>query len=183
MRYNEFKTEAIDRFMSHLMGRDSFSSFELPSASTEPSAGSQSNNKEPDSSSPKTSNAPQTHSSKGEILPVKGPITSPFGRRASGMHNGTDFGVPIGTPVVAPQDGQVIKTGEDNLNGIYVHIQSGNTTHWLLHLSKVKVSAGDQVKQGQVVALSGNTGYSTGPHLHWSKRISGQTVDPMANIG
>jgi murein DD-endopeptidase MepM/ murein hydrolase activator NlpD len=53
----------------------------------------------------------------------------------------------------------------------------------LLHLSQVKVSAGETVKQGQVVALSGNTGHSTGPHLHWSKRIAGQTVDPMANVG
>jgi murein DD-endopeptidase MepM/ murein hydrolase activator NlpD len=179
MRYKEFVTkEAIDRAVSAMLGRDVAGSYSDPSSDL-----SNLSNKEVDNTVPNSSSEKTSTSSKGEILPVKGPISSPFGRRASGMHLGTDFAVPTGTPVVAPQDGTILKTGQDNMNGIYVHMQSGNTVHWLLHLSQVKVSAGETVKQGQVVALSGNTGHSTGPHLHWSKRIAGQTVDPMANVG
>jgi murein DD-endopeptidase len=99
------------------------------------------------------------------------------------MHLGTDFAVPIGTPVKAPQDGVVSRTGSDNMNGTFVEIDSGGVIHSLLHLSQSKVTSGQQVKKGQVVGLSGNTGYSTGPHLHWSKRVAGRPVDPMANIG
>lgn len=117
------------------------------------------------------------------MLPVRAPVSSPFGRRASGMHLGTDFAVPVGTPVKAPQDGVVSKTGSDNMNGTFVQIDSGGTTHALLHLSKSKVTTGQQVSAGEVVGLSGNTGYSTGPHLHWSKRVAGKPVDPMNNVG
>lgn len=116
-------------------------------------------------------------------LPVNGPITSGFGRRARGMHYGTDFGVPVGTPVVSPSDGVVWMAGWGGDAGNMVAINSGNVQHKLMHLSQVKVKAGDTVKRGQVVGLSGNTGYSTGPHLHWSKYIAGQPVDPMKNVG
>ena len=116
-------------------------------------------------------------------LPVKGPITSPFGMRARGMHNGTDFGVPIGTPVVAPADGVVFQSGPAGNAGIMVSINSGSAQHKLMHLSQTKVSPGEKVKKGQVVGLSGNTGLSTGPHLHWSKHVASGPVDPMRNVG
>lgn len=116
-------------------------------------------------------------------LPVKGPITSPFGMRARGMHNGTDFGVPVGTPVVAPEDGVVFQAGAAGDAGIMVSINSGNAQHKLMHLSQIKVKPGEKVQKGQVVGLSGNTGLSTGPHLHWSKHLATGPVDPMRNIG
>lgn len=116
-------------------------------------------------------------------LPVKGPVTSGFGRRARGMHYGTDFGVPVGTPIVAPEDGVVWMAGFNGDAGLMVAINSGNVQHKLMHLSKIKVSPGEKVKKGQVVALSGNTGLSTGPHLHWSKYVAGKPVDPMKNVG
>lgn len=116
-------------------------------------------------------------------LPVNGPITSGFGRRARGMHYGTDFGVPVGTPIVAPEDGVVWMAGYNGDAGLMVAINSGNVQHKLMHLSKIKVSPGEKVKKGQVVALSGNTGLSTGPHLHWSKYVAGKPVDPMKNVG
>lgn len=116
-------------------------------------------------------------------LPVKGKITSPFGMRARGMHNGTDFGVPIGTPVVAPEDGVVFQAGPAGDAGIMVSINSGNAQHKLMHLSQIKVKPGEKVKKGQVVGLSGNTGLSTGPHLHWGKFVANGPVDPMRNIG
>jgi murein DD-endopeptidase MepM/ murein hydrolase activator NlpD len=116
-------------------------------------------------------------------LPVKGPITSPFGMRARGMHNGTDFGVPVGTPVVAPDDGVVFQSGPAGDAGIMVSINSGSAQHKLMHLSQTKVRPGEKVKKGQVVGLSGNTGLSTGPHLHWSKHVASGPVDPMRNVG
>lgn len=116
-------------------------------------------------------------------LPVKGPISSGFGRRPRGMHYGTDFAVPTGTPIVAPEDGVVWMAGWNGDAGLMVAINSGNVQHKLMHLSKIKVSPGEKVKKGQVVALSGNTGLSTGPHLHWSKYVAGKPVDPMKNVG
>lgn len=184
MRYKEFvTTETISRFMSQIMGSPTSSSWTIPKAD-EPEAepANQTLDKSPNTS-PNQINYKPSGTSKEEILPVNAPVSSPFGRRASGMHLGTDFAVPVGTPVRAPQDGTVTRTGQDNMNGIFVEINSGNVVHLLLHLSKSKVSSGEQVRQGQVVALSGNTGHSTGPHLHWSKRVAGRPVDPMSNVG
>jgi murein DD-endopeptidase MepM/ murein hydrolase activator NlpD len=178
MRYKEFVTvETVDQFMNILMrGNNSIGSF----AASVPDASAKSSDNKTDTTDTTTSN---TLFSKDEELPVNAPITSPFGKRSSGMHFGTDFGVPIGTPVKAPQDGIVSRTGSDSMNGTFVEINSGGTIHSLLHLSQSKVTTGQQVKKGQVVGLSGNTGHSTGPHLHWSKRVAGRPVDPMANVG
>lgn len=123
--------------------------------------------------------SPVRTSTNKEMLPVNGSISSPFGQRASGMHNGTDFAVKIGTPVVAPQDGVVANTGEDNINGKFVVIKSGDALHSLLHLSKIGVEKGQTIKIGEKIGESGNTGRSTGPHLHWSKRVAGNAIDPM----
>ena len=174
MRYKEFVTvENIDKFMSSILGTSSgLGSFTMPSDSSS----------DTDSKTDVDTKADTKTSSGDEMLPVNAPISSPFGRRASGMHLGTDFAVPIGTPVRAPQDGVILKTGSDNMNGIFVQIDSNGTIHSLLHLSKSKVTTGQQVQKGQVVGLSGNTGHSTGPHLHWSKRIAGRPVDPMSNV-
>lgn len=121
-------------------------------------------------------------------LPVKGRVSSPFGRRTSvgnaHSHNGTDFAVPVGTPVVAPADGIVKSAGENGgAAGVYVILDADGTVHKFFHLSKIKVTPGQRVKKGETLALSGNTGYSTGPHLHWEKHVAGRPVDPMANIG
>jgi murein DD-endopeptidase MepM/ murein hydrolase activator NlpD len=121
-------------------------------------------------------------SSSGTGKPVDAKPGSPFGLRNGKPHNGTDFPVPVGTPVKAPQDGVVTKTGNDSMNGIHVVIRSGDNEHFLLHLSKINVSNGQRVKQGEVVALSGNTGHSTGPHLHWEKHVAGHAVDPTKNM-
>lgn len=132
--------------------------------------------------SPKSSRPVST----GKImLPARGPITQQYGKVSSrGKHQGVDIGVPVGTPVVAPDNGTVISAGNAGSRaGIGVVIQSGNQVHKLFHLSQVKVSAGDMVKKGQVVALSGNTGRSTGPHLHWEKHVAGAPTDPMSSIG
>ena len=102
-------------------------------------------------------------------------ITSPFGIRWGKMHNGMDFRASVGTPVKAAADGVVAGTGDTDVQcpgvsfGRFVLIKYDNglaSTYG--HLSLIKVSKGQRVSRGEVVAYSGNTGYSTGPHLHVS---------------
>jgi murein DD-endopeptidase MepM/ murein hydrolase activator NlpD len=106
-------------------------------------------------------------------------ITSPFGPRTGGFHNGVDFRASVGTPVKAMADGVVAGTGDTDLQctyngrgvsfGRFVLIKYNNglaSTYG--HLSLIKVIKGQQVSRGEIVAYSGNTGYSTGPHLHVS---------------
>lgn len=121
-------------------------------------------------------------------LPVKGRVSSPFGYRTSvgkaHNHLGTDFAVVVGTPVVAPDDGVVKSAGESGGSaGVAVILDTGDAIHKFFHLSQIKVRPGERVRKGETLALSGNTGYSTGPHLHWEKHVNGKPVDPMANIG
>ncbi|MFT5788367.1 MAG: murein DD-endopeptidase [Shewanella sp.] len=95
-------------------------------------------------------------------------------------HNGTDFATPIGTKVIAPGDGIVSLVTDHRFAGKYVVIEHGNKYRTrYLHLSKSLVHKGQRVSRGQVIALSGNTGRITGPHLHYEFHINGRPVDPM----
>jgi murein DD-endopeptidase len=96
-------------------------------------------------------------------------------------HLGTDFAMPVGTPVEAPADGVVKKVLRHPLAGNYVVIDHGDgyQTRYL-HLSKISVHRGDTIQQGEVIAYSGNTGRSTGPHLHYELRMNGRPVNAMA---
>lgn len=118
--------------------------------------------------------------------PIKGGrMTSPFGRRsapkkgASTNHKGIDLATATGTPVYASCGGTVTKAGWGSGYGYVVYIDhtDGRQTRYG-HLSRVLVSVGQKVKQGDRIALSGNTGVSTGPHLHFEMRINGTPVDP-----
>ncbi len=114
-------------------------------------------------------------------------ISSPFGTRRSydggpfsSYHEGTDFAVPAGTPVYAPADGVVVIAEPLTVRGNAVIIDHGwGIFSGLYHLSEIKVVPGQQVKQGDLVGLSGNTGLSTGAHLHWDIRVRGLNVDAM----
>ncbi|AQS36996.1 metalloendopeptidase-like membrane protein [Shewanella psychrophila] len=99
-------------------------------------------------------------------------------------HNGTDFATPIGTKVIAPGDGIVSLVTDHRYAGKYVVIEHGNKYRTrYLHLSKALVHKGQRVTRGQVIALSGNTGRITGPHLHYEFHVNGRPVNPMtANI-
>ena len=120
------------------------------------------------------------------IYPVWGRISSNFGRRkapkkgASTYHKGVDFSVPVGTAVMASCGGTVTRAGWGSGYGYCVYIQHPNgwSTRYG-HLSKVLVKAGQTVSQGQKIALSGNTGVSTGPHLHFEILIGGGQVNPL----
>ena len=94
---------------------------------------------------------------------------------ANGTHNGVDFRAPVGTPLKAMSDGKVLGTGNTDLTcagasfGKFVFIQYDNgLSSTYGHLSLIKVSAGQKISKGEIVGYSGNTGYSTGPHLHLS---------------
>lgn len=107
-------------------------------------------------------------------------VTSNFGYRWGRLHAGTDVGVPIGTTVRASRGGQVITAGWLGGYGNCVIIDHGDGVATRYgHLSEVTVSVGQYVDQGQQIALSGNTGRSTGPHLHFEIRINGEAVDPL----
>lgn len=95
-------------------------------------------------------------------------------------HKGTDFAMPIGTPIRAPADGRVEKVGNHPAAGRYIVVRhdNGYRTRYL-HLSRPLVSRGDRVTMGERIALSGNTGRSTGPHLHYEVLVNNSQVDPM----
>lgn len=121
------------------------------------------------------------------IKPISGGrLTSNFGRRnaptkgASSYHKGIDWATPTGTSVVASCGGTVARAGWGSGYGyvVYINHPDGRQTRYG-HLSKVLVSAGQTVTQGQKIALSGNTGVSTGPHLHFEILINGSQVNPL----
>lgn len=95
-------------------------------------------------------------------------------------HNGTDFATPVGTSVLAAGDGVVVKARKHPLAGNYVVIKHGReySTRYL-HLHRILVKPGDHVSMGQRIALSGNTGRSTGPHLHFELLKYGHPVNAM----
>jgi murein DD-endopeptidase len=114
-------------------------------------------------------------------------ISSPFspdrlhpitGRRSP--HNGVDLTTPVGTPIVSTGDGVVSRVGNHPFAGRYIDINhSGTFETRYLHLSKVLVKRGQRIKRGQKIALTGNSGRSTGPHLHFELHVDGQPVNPL----
>jgi murein DD-endopeptidase MepM/ murein hydrolase activator NlpD len=118
----------------------------------------------------------------GWVWPVSGPITSPFCERRSyeACHPGIDIAVPTGTPVHAAAAGRVAIAGWVGGYGNYTCIQhTASLSSCYGHQSSIQVSVGQSVSQGQVIGLSGSTGNSTGPHVHFEARINGSVVNPM----
>lgn len=95
-------------------------------------------------------------------------------------HKGVDFSMPVGTPVLAVGDGEVVIAKHSGAAGNYVAIRHGRqyTTRYM-HLKKLLVKPGQKVKRGDRIALSGNTGRSTGPHLHYEFWMNQQAVNPL----
>lgn len=117
-------------------------------------------------------------------MPLNGPITSPFGDMVdrSSPHVGVDIGVSQGTPVRCTGSGTVIAAKYSNSYGYMVEIDHGNGYQTIYaHNSENTVAVGDSVAQGDIIALSGNTGDSTGPHLHYEMHYNGEVIDPLSN--
>jgi murein DD-endopeptidase MepM/ murein hydrolase activator NlpD len=116
------------------------------------------------------------------IWPVNGPITAPFCERRAweACHPGMDIGVPTGTPIRAADGGRVAIAGWVGGYGNYTCIQhTASLSTCYGHQSVLKVHVGQQVSQGQIIGLSGSTGHSTGPHLHFEVRVNGAVTNPM----
>ena len=115
--------------------------------------------------------------------PVSGPVTSGFGLRWGRMHEGIDIAVAEGTPVRAAGAGTVIYAGWMGGYGNLVVVDHGNgLSTAYAHNSSLGVGVGQSVTAGQVVSYSGNTGNSTGPHVHFEVRVNGSAVDPLGYL-
>lgn len=117
--------------------------------------------------------------------PVDGPITSGFGQRRdpinaqSALHTGIDFRSSIGDKVYATADGVVKESFYHSGYGNFIRIEHGNGYDTSFgHLQKAQVKVGDKVQRGQLIGLAGNTGRSTGPHLHYEITLDNKPIDP-----
>jgi murein DD-endopeptidase MepM/ murein hydrolase activator NlpD len=121
-------------------------------------------------------------------LPIKdGKITTPYGKKgkhwSKGYHTGVDFAIPVGTPVYAAADGKIANANWGKSYGTQAvqQVQGGFVIY--AHLSSLAVKPGQDVKKGDLIGKSGNTGNSTGPHLHFEYRdnirwSAGKDLDP-----
>jgi murein DD-endopeptidase MepM/ murein hydrolase activator NlpD len=119
----------------------------------------------------------------GYIWPAQGVLTSGYGWRWGRMHRGVDIAGPVGTPIYAAGPGVVVKSGWNSGgygNLVDIRHPDGSLTRYA-HNSRLMVSEGQEVRQGQQIAEMGSTGYSTGPHLHFEIHVPNQgTVNPIA---
>lgn len=121
------------------------------------------------------------------IVPTKGVVTSGYGEREptdiiSANHAGIDIGATVGTEIIAAMEGTVEEVSSYGDYGNHLKITNGEVSTLYAHCSKILVNQGDYISQGQKIAKVGNTGRTTGPHLHFEISRSGRTVDPAAII-
>lgn len=120
--------------------------------------------------------------------PVDGTLSSPFGVRRDGLgfrvHRGVDVAVPVGTPVRAMAPGRVVFAGTMRGYGLVVVMDHGRGVRTVYaHLSEARVRSGDEVRDRAVIALSGSSGRSSGPHLHFEIQRRGGAEDPVPLLG
>lgn len=114
------------------------------------------------------------------LWPTIGRISSPFGKRGREFHTGVDIAAPVGTPVKAADSGTVTFAGWNGGYGRLIIVDHGNGfTTYYAHNSKLLVGVGDKVEKGQTISLVGNSGRSTGPHLHFEIRKNGEPLNPL----
>lgn len=123
------------------------------------------------------------------IIPVEGIVTGVYGTRRfyngerGNYHNGHDIAADTGTPIHSPSSGKVILTGNYYYNGKFVMINHGNNLISIfLHMDDINVAKGSIVEKGELLGTVGNTGLSTGPHLHWSVLLNNVYIDPLGLV-
>ena len=133
--------------------------------------------------------APDNNSFTGSLgskaIPSGRPVTGRLSQQYHRGHNGLDIAIPVGTPIQTTMDGQVVHAGWNNQGyGNLVIVENGEYRTYYAHLSSIPVSVGETVKAGATIGLSGNTGNSTGPHLHYEIRRNKVAIDPTeATLG
>ena len=130
---------------------------------------------------------PEKYWSGNWLIPLEGPLTARYGEQRSingsapsGHHGGTDIGVAEGTPVKATNRGRVVLARQMHVRGNMVIVDHGGGLYsGYAHMSSFNVSEGQLVEQGEVIGMSGNTGLSTGAHLHWEMAVDGVWLDAL----
>lgn len=121
----------------------------------------------------------------GGVLPVAGAISSRFGMRrhpitgVTKLHDGVDIAAPCGTPIRAWQAGRIVNAGYSAAYGFRVFVDHGRVTTAYTHMPRITVEVGADVAAGDVIGRVGNTGLSTGCHLHWMAWQDGSLIDPL----
>ncbi|MFW5708591.1 MAG: M23 family metallopeptidase [Chloroflexota bacterium] len=116
----------------------------------------------------------------GECAPSGRPVDGVLTQRFHAYHGGIDIGIPLGTPVVATHSGEVTFAGWSEVGyGYLVILQSGGFITYYAHNTSFNVAEGQFVGKGSIIAWSGSTGNSTGPHVHYEVRINNVPVDPL----
>ena len=123
------------------------------------------------------------------MIPVEGIVTGIYGTqryyngKKGNYHNGHDIAADTGTPIYSPSSGKVILIGDYYYNGKFVMINHGNSLMSIfLHMNDIHVSRGSLVEKGELIGTVGNTGLSTGPHLHWSVLLNNTYVNPLGLV-
>jgi len=116
--------------------------------------------------------------------PLRGVLYTRFGRKGRDVHDGIDLAAPVGTPIKAARSGTVIYAGEQRGYGLIAIIEHANgLTTLYAHNRELRVKTGQRVSDGQVIATVGESGRTTGPHLHFEVRKEGVPVDPLDHLG
>ena len=130
-----------------------------------------------------TKKVENTSGSSTYVWPAQGRVSSEYGSRWGRTHHGIDIAASTGTPIYAVRDGKVTFSGTNGNYGKMIKIDHGGGIETrYAHCSVLKVSSGTSVKKGQLIALVGSTGNSTGPHLHFEVRVGGDSKNPRSYL-
>jgi murein DD-endopeptidase MepM/ murein hydrolase activator NlpD len=116
--------------------------------------------------------------------PLRGVLYARFGRKGSEAHDGIDLAAPAGTPVKTAGEGEVLFAGDQKGYGLIAIVEHPNRLVTLYaHNRDLRVKTGQKVREGQVIATVGDSGATSGPHLHFEVRKDGKPVDPLEHLG
>jgi murein DD-endopeptidase MepM/ murein hydrolase activator NlpD len=160
-------------------------SYDSPEPEAQPRAGSTEKDKDKPPEKPVKKPALKVGRSNGALSwPLRGVLYARFGKKGNEPHDGIDLSAPAGTPVKTAAPGTVLFAGEQKSYGLIVIVEHPDDLITLYaHNRDVRVKTGQKLREGQVVATVGDSGRTSGPHLHFEVRKSGVPVDPIEFLG